>query len=233
MSVTTKQLFDRTQRRTLLRVALNDNGAAATWIWSDAQLNTALNEALLFVQAHFPQRAVLVVTPTTDQRVFTLPDACGTVTSVSQVGTTDLTALPARIAGTWRVVTGYDATLRAAATNAWTKQLVLTVALPTDQKLLVEYMVTPLPWGDPTSTAADADVRDLAPEARSDGNETLLFDAVAQATTLRLATQAPAGSGGRDFDKEYASAMQRLQAVLDFLPHEVIDYRFSASIFGR
>lgn len=225
-----KTLLSRTQRRTELRLQLRDGDTNT--LWSDAALNSALNEALTYVQVRYPtiKRTKIAATGT---RAYLLPTDCMGVRRVwVQDGSTGTGANPPEEIAAWAMVKGYGVDYVTPLTNAWEATLVLDAQYNSPSQLLVAYAPIPPQWGDASTPANDSATIELAPDEGTDAFAELLFYAAARAAAYRWAMAQLPGAGSEDYGREYAAALAERDKLTLMVSGPRETFRLTTGIFG-
>lgn len=191
----------RQNARTELRLQLRD---ASTTLWTNAALNSALNEAARQLFIYFPRIQTTIISGT-GVNVYALPAGCLAVRKVFlQSGTA--TDAPTEESG-WKTYRGLT-TAYAAGANQWDQILVLSNVVSSPNKIIVYYTPTQADWGDATvvGSGVDTTALDFAPDEGNQVRAELLFYAFARCAAYRYAMQLLPSNGGEDYGKDYMAA---------------------------
>lgn len=190
----------RQNARTELRLQLRD---ASTSLWSNAALNSALNEAARQLFLYFP-RTQTTITTGTGAQAYSLPASCLSVRKVfSQDASTDP---PVEETG-WKTFKGIT-TAYVAASNQWDQIIVFPDVVSAPTKLIIYYTPTQADWGDATvvGSGVDTTALDFMPDEGNQVRAELLFYAFARCAAYRYAMQLLPSNGGEDYGKDYMAA---------------------------
>lgn len=192
----------RQNARTELRLQLRD---AATTLWTNAALNSALNEAARQLFLYHP-RVQSTITTGTGVNVYALPASC---LSVRRVFLWDGTAAnPPEELPDWQTFKGLS-TAYAAATNQYDQIIVTSDTIASTEKLIIYYTPTQADWGDATVVGSGVDTTaiDFTPDEGNQVRAELLFYAFARCAAYRYAMQLLPSNGGEDYGKDYMAAV--------------------------